>query len=89
MSQAAMDAITIAQEHIQRLDPFSAEAKAFIAQEVKATRDAIAAELSVPAETITITENVTVGCNIALWGIDWQAGDRILLSECEHPGVVD
>jgi hypothetical protein len=34
MSQAAMDAITIAQEHIQRLGPFSAEAKAFIAQEL-------------------------------------------------------
>jgi L-cysteine/cystine lyase len=88
MPQAAMDAITIAQEHIQRLGPFSAEAKAFIAQEVKATRDAIATELNVPVETITLTEDVTVGCNIALWGIDWQAGDQMLLSDCEHPGVM-
>lgn len=88
MPQAAMDAITITQERIQRLGPFSAEAKAFIAQEVKATREAIAAELSVPAETITITEDVTVGCNIALWGIDWKVGDRMLLSDGEHPGVV-
>jgi L-cysteine/cystine lyase len=29
-----------------------------------------------------------VGCNIALWGIDWQAGDHLLLSDCEHPGIV-
>ena len=35
-----------------------------------------------------MTENVTVGCNIAFWGIDWQPGDRILLSDCEHPGVI-
>ncbi|XTZ10087.1 MAG: aminotransferase class V-fold PLP-dependent enzyme, partial [cyanobacterium endosymbiont of Rhopalodia yunnanensis] len=28
------------------------------------------------------------GCNIVLWGIDWQKGDRILITDCEHPGII-
>lgn len=88
MPQAAIDATNSAQEYIQRSGPFSTEVNAWTTQEVEQTRQAIASELEVPAETITITEDVTVGCNIALWGIDWQAGDHILLSDCEHPGVI-
>jgi L-cysteine/cystine lyase len=37
---------------------------------------------------LSITEDVTVGCNIALWGVDWQAGEHILLTDCEHPGII-
>jgi len=66
MPQTAMDAITTAQEYIQRSGPFST-VNAWIAQEVEQTRLAIATELGVPAETMTLTEDVTVGCNIALW----------------------
>ena len=88
MPQAAMDAITTAQEYIQRNGPFSTEVNSWIVEEVKQTRLAIASELSVPSETITLTEDVTVGCNVALWGIDWQIGDHMLLSDCEHPGIV-
>ena len=88
MPQAAIDAINNSQEYIQLRGPFSSEVNAWITQEVEQTRLAIASELNTPAETITITEDVTVGCNIAMWGIDWQAGDRILLSDCEHPGII-
>ena len=88
MPQAAIDAINNSQEYIQRRGPFSSEVNAWITQEIEQTRIAIASELNAPPATITITEDVTVGCNIALWGIDLQAGDRILLSDCEHPGVI-
>ncbi len=88
MPQAAIDAINQAQEYIQTYGPFSTKVNAWIVEEVQQTRQAIAAELNASPETITITEDVTVGCNIALWGIDWQAGDRILLTDCEHPGVI-
>ncbi|MBE9042250.1 aminotransferase class V-fold PLP-dependent enzyme, partial [Oscillatoriales cyanobacterium LEGE 11467] len=37
---------------------------------------------------ITLTEDVTVGCNIPLWGIDWQPGQHLLLTDCEHQGIV-
>ncbi|MCX7594054.1 MAG: aminotransferase class V-fold PLP-dependent enzyme [Fischerella sp.] len=88
MPQVAMDAITQAQAYIQEIGPFGTEANAWILQEAKAMRAAIASELHVPPETITLTENVTVGCNIAMWGIDWHADDHLLLSDCEHPGIV-
>lgn len=88
MPQAAIAAINNSQDYIQRNGPFTSEVNAWMTQEVEQTRQAIAAELAAPPETITLTEDVTVGCNIALWGIDWQAGDRLLLTDCEHPGVI-
>lgn len=88
MPQTALDAIFRSYEYIQRVGPFSEAANAWVMQESQQTRAAIAAELAVSPDTITLTENVTVGCNIALWGIDWKVGDRIILSNCEHPGVV-
>jgi L-cysteine/cystine lyase len=88
MSQRVLDTISQAQTHIQNIGPFSTEVGNWINHETQATREAIASELNVPAQTITFTENVTVGCNIGLWGIDWRAGDHILLSDCEHPGVI-
>jgi L-cysteine/cystine lyase len=88
MPQAAMEAAINAQEYMQLRGPFSTEVNAWIAQEVQETRIAIASVLNAPPETITLTEDVTVGCNIAMWGIDWQNGDHLLLSDCEHPGIV-
>ncbi|MBD2291962.1 aminotransferase class V-fold PLP-dependent enzyme [Anabaena sphaerica FACHB-251] len=88
MPQGAMDAITQTQAHIQEIGPFGAEAYGWISPQMQATREAIASTLNVPTDTITLTGNVTIGCNIGMWGIDWQAGDHLLLSDCEHPGVI-
>lgn len=88
MPSSAMDAVIKAQEDIQRIGPFGSEVNAWLMQQTKATRVAIATELNVRTETIALTEDVTVGCNIAMWGIDWKAGDHILLTDCEHPGIV-
>ncbi len=88
MPQGAIDAIYQAHQQIQTLGPFSWEANQWITQEEQKTRATIASELGVEPATITLTEDVTVGCNIALWGIDWRAGDHLLLSDCEHPGII-
>ena len=88
LPNSALAAITSAYERVQQQGPFSGKINAWITQKVTQTRTAIAEELGVAPETITLTENVTAGCNIALWGIDWQAGDRILMTDCEHPGVI-
>ena len=88
LPNSALAAITSAYERVQQQGPFSGQINAWITQKVTQTRVAIAQELGVAPETITLTENVTAGCNIALWGIDWQAGDRILMTDCEHPGVI-
>ncbi|MBD2568068.1 aminotransferase class V-fold PLP-dependent enzyme [Anabaena lutea] len=88
MPQGAMDAISQTQAHIQDIGPFGTEAYGWISPQMQATRQAIASVLNVPFDTITLTGNVTIGCNIGMWGINWQAGDHLLLSDCEHPGVI-
>jgi L-cysteine/cystine lyase len=88
MPQRAIAAIHHALDYTQQAGPFCNEVNQWITHESKLTREAIATVLQVAPETITLTENVTVGCNIALWGIDWREGDHILLSDCEHPGII-
>jgi L-cysteine/cystine lyase len=88
MSQGAIAAVQQAHAHLQQIGPFSDAANRWMNREMHQLRQAIATELNVTAQTITLTESVSAGCNIALLGIDWQAGDHILLSDCEHPGIV-
>lgn len=88
LPQASLDAIQQSYDYVQRYGPFSGGVNAWVTEELNKTRQAVASELVAPTETITLTEDVTVGCNIPLWGIDWQAGDRILFTDCEHPGVL-
>jgi len=88
MPQGAMAAISQFHEYIQRSGPFSSQVNRWIGQEAQRTREAIGAELGVSASTIALTENVSMGCNIALWGMDWHPGDQVLISDCEHPGVI-
>lgn len=80
----------IHQTHLQMQEwgPFSGRVNRWIMERTKQMRGAIAQELQVTPSTITLTEDVTVGCNIVLWGIQWREGDHLLLSDCEHPGVV-
>ncbi|MGI8503873.1 MAG: aminotransferase class V-fold PLP-dependent enzyme [Hassallia sp.] len=88
MPQRAMDAIALSEAHIQRIGPFGADVFSWLDSEMEAVKKAIAQELNVPPQTISLTEDVTVGCNIAMWGLEWQAGDHMLLTDCEHQGIV-
>jgi len=84
----ALEAITSAYQYIQKYGPFSVKVNDWIKEKTVAVKEAIAAQLCVPLGSLTITENVTSGCNIVLWGLDWQKGDHLLITDCEHPGVV-
>lgn len=88
MPKGAIAAIQKAHHFTQERGPFSREVNAWVTAEQEATRQAIATELNAPVDTITLTEAVSTGCNIPLWGISWAAGDHILLTDCEHPGIV-
>ena len=88
LSEPAWNAIAQGYETIQTQGPFSQQVNAWLQEESAKTRQAIAQEVGTTAETITLTENVTVGCNIALWGLSWQNQDHILLTDCEHPGII-
>ena len=88
MANGTLEAIIESHKYIQEVGPFSLAINHWIEKQVALTRNAIAQELVTTSERITLTENVTVGCNIVLWGIDWQPGDSILLTDCEHHGII-
>ncbi|MBW4539635.1 MAG: aminotransferase class V-fold PLP-dependent enzyme [Myxacorys chilensis ATA2-1-KO14] len=88
MPRSAIAATIDAQDYIQKAGPFSGAVNGWLSQEASQTRSAIAQELGTTPDTITLTEDVSVGCNIALWGIDWQPGDQILMTDCEHQGII-
>ncbi|WP_017305216.1 aminotransferase class V-fold PLP-dependent enzyme [Spirulina subsalsa] len=88
MPQASLKAIYQAYEFLQEKGPFSRQVNDWIEQECQLLRHAIASELRTSPATITLTDSVTTGCNIVLWGIQWQAGDHILITDCEHPGII-
>nr|WP_290227943.1 aminotransferase class V-fold PLP-dependent enzyme [Trichocoleus desertorum] len=88
MPQAALAALQQAHLHIQQVGPFSNNSNTWIHQETQQTRQTIATELGTTAETITLTDSVSTGCNIALWGIEWQPSDRILITDCEHQSII-
>ncbi|MEN9565881.1 MAG: hypothetical protein RLZZ69_1077 [Cyanobacteriota bacterium] len=88
MPTTALQAIIDTHQYVQSVGPFSGQINAWLTNQVNLLRQAIALELETTPATITLTENVTVGCNIALWGIDWQQGEQIVMTDCEHPGVI-
>ncbi len=88
MAQPALDGIFQAHRYIQAAGPFSGGLNSWIQKLAAQTRELMARELGTTADTMTLTEDVTMGCNIPLWGMTWESGDHILMSDCEHPGVI-
>ncbi len=88
LPRPAIEAVLRSYEYAQQWGPFSTEVNEWVQQEMSRTRACLAAQLGTAAESIALTENVTIGCNIVLRGLDWQAGDHILLTDCENPGIV-
>ena len=84
----SLEAITASWARIQELGPFTADVWPFIATEVNSTRRLLAQCCGVPAHRLALTENVTSGCVLPLWGLPFADADRLLIGDCEHPGVV-
>ena len=84
----SLDAITSSWKRIQELGPFTTDIWPYISAEVNNTRGRLARLCNVPAHRIALSENVTTGCVLPLWGLPLDDGDQILISDCEHPGVV-
>ena len=57
-----------------------------IMKEFEATREKVARSMNAEAAEIVLGENTTIGINIVANGIDWRAGDNVILSDKEHPG---
>jgi L-cysteine/cystine lyase len=50
------------------------------------TRSCVAGSLNAEPDEIMLNENRTIGINVVASGIDWAAGDNVVLSDHEHPG---
>lgn len=80
------DEIRRAYGEVERLGTFSPHV--FYEMELQgfeAVRSQVATLLGADPGEIALTRNVTDGINIVLHGIDWQAGDEVILTDQEHP----
>ncbi len=84
----SLEAIVASWRTIQELGPFTTAVWPFVESQVAAVRSLLAEACGVGPHRIALTENVSSGCVLPLWGLQWQAGDELLISDCEHPGVV-
>jgi len=84
----SLEAITASWRTIQELGPFTDAVWPFIEQETSRVRRSLASLCGISPHRLALTENVTSGCVLPLWGLPWQAGDALLIGDCEHPGVV-
>jgi L-cysteine/cystine lyase len=88
LPRAGWEAIAQAHQYLEKQGPFSGRINEWINERTEQLRQDMARCLGVEPRTLSITEDVTVGCNIPLWGIEWRTGDHILLTDCEHPGII-
>ncbi len=84
----SLEAMVAAWQRIQELGPFTGAVWPFIEHTTGRLRQHLARWFGVPPHRLALTENVSSGCVLPLWGLPWQAGDELLISDCEHPGVV-
>ena len=88
LPQPSLDAITNSWQKIQQLGPFTNNVWPYASAEIYATKRKLAELCGVTHNRIALTENVTSGCILPLLGLPFSPGDHLLISDCEHPGVV-
>jgi L-cysteine/cystine lyase len=84
----SLEAISEGFRTVQELGPFTGAVWPWVERQTQRLRSTLAAACGVPPSRIALTENVSGGCVLPLWGLPWEAGDRILISDAEHHGVV-
>ena len=84
----SLEAITTSWNKVQHLGPFTNDIWPYVTSEIKTTKQLLANICDVPVSRIALTENVTSGCVLPMLGIPFIPGDRILISDCEHPGIM-
>jgi len=84
----SLEAIVASWQRIQELGPFTTAMWPVVEHDTNRLRQHLAQWCGAPPHRIALTENVTMGCVLPLWGLPWQAGDQLLLSDGEHDGVM-
>ena len=86
--KSSLEAIIQTWETIQYLGPFTNDMWPFIYKEILTTKKMISKKLGVNSKNIALTENISSGIVLPFWGIKVKTGEELLISDCEHPGVV-
>ena len=73
---------------IQELGPFTEKVWPYISKEITYTKQILSIDLGVPVKNIALTENITTGMILPLSGMKFDNDDEIVISDCEHPGIV-
>jgi L-cysteine/cystine lyase len=84
----SLEAMTATWELIQRLGPFTGEVWPELDRLSGRLRRRLAHWFGVGPHRVAFSENVSAGCVLPLWGLPCKAGDELLISDAEHPGVV-
>ncbi len=84
----SLEAIIATWRRIQELGPFTADVWPLVEAESARLRQHLARWCDAPPHRLALTENVTMGCVLPLWGLPWRAGDEVLIGDGEHDGVV-
>ncbi len=84
----SLEAMRASWLRIQELGPFTAEVWPYLEGLTGGLRQRLARWAGVAPHRVALTENVTSGCVLPLWGLPWREGDDLLVADAEHPGVV-
>jgi len=84
----SLNAITTSWETIQHLGPFTNDVWPYITKEIISTKNLLSDICGIHPTRIALTENVSSGCVLPLLGLAFSEGDHLLISDCEHPGIV-
>ena len=84
----SLEAIKSSWEKIQVLGPFTNDVWPYMFNEIQKTKKYLSKICGVSQNRLALTENVTSGCVLPLLGLPLNDSDKILISDCEHPGVI-
>lgn len=84
----SLEAIQRSWATIQELGPFTSAVWPYVEAVAADLRQRLANWFGLSPARVAFSENVTSGCVLPLWGLPWEQGDELLISDAEHPGVV-
>ena len=88
LPEPSLEKIIESWKKLQEIGPFTNNVWPYINNEIILTKKFLAKLMGVNIKNIALSENISTGMVLPLWGIDFSEGEEILISDCEHPGVV-
>ncbi len=88
LPKTSLDAMVESWNKIQELGPFTENVWPYISREIISTKQKLSDILGVSISNIALSENITSGMVLPMWGMRFDDNDELLISDCEHPGIV-